>query len=31
MNDWLVIFGLLATGASFLFLSVLMLVPGVFG
>jgi hypothetical protein len=31
MNDWLIVLGWLATGAVFLFLSVLVLVPGVFG
>ena len=31
MNDWLILLGWLATGAAFLYLSVLVLVPGVFG
>jgi hypothetical protein len=31
MNDWLIVLGWLAAGAAFLFLSVLVLVPGVFG
>jgi hypothetical protein len=31
MNNWLIVLGWLATGAIFLFLSVLVLVPGVFG
>jgi hypothetical protein len=31
MKDWLIALGWLATGATFLFLSVLVLVPGIFG
>jgi hypothetical protein len=31
MNDWLILLGWLATSAAFLFLCVLILVPGVFG
>ena len=31
MNVWLILLGWLATGAVFLFLSVLVLVPGVIG
>ena len=31
MKDWLIALGWLATGAIFLFLSVLVLVPGIFG
>jgi len=31
MNDWFIVLGWLATGAAFLFLSVLLLVPGIVG
>ena len=31
MNDWLIALGWLATDAAFLFLSVLVVVPGILG
>jgi hypothetical protein len=31
MDDWLILLGWLTAGTAFLFLSVLILMPGVFG